>query len=216
MTAAFASTFERDLPLIREAQAGNVAARNELIMRWQGMLILHISRAVPNSDPYEHLGRAFLLCLRFVERFDPARGVAFSTYIGAHMPSLIRGSIWEEGGVCRRTPYRTLYRSSEKTKQLTCNASFPRSIERHGRNDSVMPFEAPQGPDVGDSLDAIDIIDEASHILTKQQAEAIRLRMKGLTLGQIGVVMGCSRQRCSQILLQATEILRQFGEQLSA
>lgn len=69
-----------DYPLIRRAQAGDVAARNALIEKHMGFLYSMILRHIPNADPKEYIGACVIKFQYAIGLFDCERGNSLLTY----------------------------------------------------------------------------------------------------------------------------------------
>ena len=68
--------------LITLAQSGDVAARQALVMNVLFLVMSLASKRVREGDRREYWGQAAIQIDRAIDRFDPARGVKFSSYAG--------------------------------------------------------------------------------------------------------------------------------------
>ena len=204
------NTFDRELPLIQSARAGNVAARNELIMQWKPLLIKCIMKAVPRGEPEAYLGAAFILCLRFVDLYDPAHGCTFATYMGRHMPSLIRSEVWDEGGAARRPKLRSMKVVKTYAENIR-KLKRPASVERGGRDGEPLPL-ASRKADVDDFLERekqLIEIEAALATLDPKTAAMVRLRIQGRTHGEIGQGFGL---RHGAVSVRLSKAFRKIAE----
>jgi len=72
--------------LIRQAQAGSIPARNQLIEENMGLIRNTINKLrIKNTDPGEHLYAATQAFIRCIKSFDPDKGFSLSTYASRSM-----------------------------------------------------------------------------------------------------------------------------------
>ena len=74
-------TREHHNALVRQAQAGSIQARNQLIEENKPLLMSVILKMrIPRTEPEDHLAPAVEAFIRCINAFDPDKGFSLSTY----------------------------------------------------------------------------------------------------------------------------------------
>jgi len=218
------------------AETGDIALRNELVVQNQGLAIAFARRYRDRGVPQEDLEQiAFEALVRAVDRFDPLRGLRFSTFaartIEGELKQYFRDRTWA-------------VRVPRSTRQLTgaVRAAGDSLTQRLGRSPTPAEIAAELGLDLADvtlvfeasaayrseSIDSLvgddplpsqagDLDEVDARVIMPRLLEAlpaadgvvIELRFfEGLTQSQIAERIGVSQMQVSRIMSRALARLR--------
>lgn len=142
---------------------------------------------------------AFLALLDAVERFDPAAGYAFITFLG----NSIKAAFTQAAGL------RT---KREQMDPLSSALSLDVPVTEDGDEGLGDFIEDPQAVQAFEDIEGLDLheaIESAIHKLPENQQAVIRCRYyRGLTTEQTGQVLGISRSAVKQAEEKALRVLR--------
>lgn len=193
-----------DLELIARAQAGDTHARNALILRHLGfvhMLIARVCKRAKFKQPYDELVAVavakFVQCIML---FDPSHGVKITTYSGLGIEQEVQKAINRDSPITR--PYN-----------VPDNPQHMPAWERAGRPSVDMhePKHAPLMPSIaGDGFARLeheerkDIVRWAfDQLNVREKSVMVMRKVDGMTLQEVGAVLGCTRERVRQIEVKA-------------
>lgn len=204
-----------DNELIARAQAGDIEARNQLIMRHIGylhMLVRRVLRTHRRIDASEELiGVAIESFGRAIMQFDPARGAKITSMASKGIISQLNRALWADSPITRPGQWPTnadnvdaWKRAGHHTVELVMKGDGARSLERLGCS----------GEEAYARLDheerrllarwAIEQLDERS-----RQVIVMR-NVEQLTLAEVGTVLGVCKERVRQIESKAIERMREL------
>jgi len=167
---------------------GSTEARNRIVEENLG-LCYYVAvrlrhRAPPGLDVDDLVAAGVFGLMRAVERFDPSRGVKFSTYAVKAISSHIRREIlrWRE------LPAKPTGEPEEWPSRIAVDpADF--DMHRHGRE-----------PDPADQVEAADLHHHAMRRMSPRERTIAQLRYAdGMTLRATGDELGVTRERVRQI-----------------
>lgn len=222
-----------DPRFIEYARRGDAALRDELILDNQGLAIAFARRYRDRGVPFDDLRQTALEALvRAVDRFDPDRGLRFSTYAGrtidGELKQYFRDRTWDVKVPRSARQLATTVRSVTEslTQQLgraPTAAEIAATIEI-AVADVVLALEASAAAraepvddqwDVGVvelDFDRIDASITAPQLLARlpdDERRVVALRFfEGKTQSEIAEVLGVSQMQISRILQRALRRLR--------
>lgn len=176
-----------DRALIRRAQRGDVAARNQLIEENTGFIVTMIQKATGRRNEWEdYLAVSVEAYIRAVAGFDFGVGACLNTYAG-----------------------QAIYREVQKHRKR--NARHAHDYVQISDELPVLDYRRRED---ADTRDIISVVRQQVESLTLPQRIVINGRMQGLTLQRIGRMMGLSCERVRQIEADAHEQMREPLESL--
>lgn len=194
-----AHTREHQAALVRQAQAGSIQARNQLIEENIGLLYSVINGMnLPRSDADEHLSVAVETFIRCINAFDPDKGYALSTYSARSIQLEVYRQYNSNKGPVRvpemdkrsNASRREFARIAHSTKRI--HADMPLAAKAPSNE----PREQ-QGKLWAWVADLPDI-----------QREIIQHRLNGLERPQIASVMGLTQMQVKAQMKSAVQMLR--------
>jgi RNA polymerase sigma-B factor len=219
-----------DQRLMRRHQNGDSHAREELIERYMPLarsLALRYRRA---SEPLDDLVQvASVGLVKAVDRWDPERGLAFSSYavptILGELRRYFRDATWD---VRPARDLQELCLAVEEAREKLWG-ELGRSQATEGR--SARSLDAPVHEEEGDSASAGDLIgtedaeyerveagvtiERMTGILDDRAREILRLRFQDdLLQSEIAEHVGCSQMHVSRIIRSSLERLYAYGSGL--
>lgn len=212
------SAIEHDNILLRftlgDVRAGDVLVtmHEKLIMH---CLVTPRIRKQPHLDAEELLQEGRIELLQWAKRFDPARGVAFATYIGkcilhaTRAPNSGRGLVYVPEWLRRSTDEGRAVSAVTKMVWIhdAVDGKRERTFEDLLADDAPTPEDATIRDD--DAAKASALISDALNMLTPTQREVIQRRaFDGQTLEDIGTKLCLSRERIRQIETEALAKMR--------
>lgn len=165
--------------------------------------------AKKNGTEYDDVFQdASLGFLRAVEKWRPAKGANFLTYVGPWLHAFARRCEMshDRTGKTVRAPHRVAANRVSLDGELTTHGELT-----HGRQKSFHETLLGVEPEQLDFLEALDrrnAVHAAVRALPKPEREIMRMRLDGQTLWQIGEARDRSRERIRQVELQACTRLR--------
>ncbi|MFN3214861.1 MAG: sigma-70 family RNA polymerase sigma factor [Acidimicrobiales bacterium] len=218
------------------AETGDIELRNELVVQNQGLAIAFARRYRDRGVPDEDLDQiAFEALVRAVDRFDPHRGLRFSTFaartIEGELKQYFRDRTWAVH-VPRRTRQLTgaVRSAGESLSQRLGRAPTPAEIAAElglDLADVTLAFEAsaayrsepmdavagddPQPSLAGefDTVEARVLMPRLLESLAADDRVVVELRFfDGLTQSQIAARIGVSQMQVSRIMRRALAQLR--------
>ncbi|MEO0492361.1 MAG: sigma-70 family RNA polymerase sigma factor [Actinomycetota bacterium] len=218
-----------DERFIRYAETGDEALRNELVLEHQG-LALAFARRYARSGPDEDLEQIALEALiRAIERFEPDRGLRFSTYAARVIDGRLKQHFRDDGWDVRvpRSLKQLTVAVRSTTDELTASlgrAPSPAELaERLGVtvDQIALALDAANAhradaldtdPSVDETWAVVDagiVIPELLEQLPDQERTVVALRFYGeLSQTQIAERVGVSQMQVSRLLRRALERLR--------
>jgi RNA polymerase sigma factor (sigma-70 family) len=212
---------EEERALIARAQAGDLAARNELVERHFPLIFQHTRRAKRwGFSVEESIGVAVQAFIYVLGIFDLARGVRLSTYAVPVIRHQVSAWCFEHTGSLRVTRayagkkredvpnhIRTLVAAAKKPS-ISIDATAATSKGEAGRTiaETIADREAPPSPLEG--LPSVGKLRRAIALLEPRQREIMRRRLRGEILQEVGDALGVTKERVRQIELQAKERLK--------
>ena len=215
----------RDRLLFRRYRdADDPVDRDELVRRFMPLARQLAARYAGGGEPYDDLLQVACLALvRAIDRFDPDRGVAFSSFA---VPT-IRGEIkrhYRDRTWVVRVP-------RELAERLNVSESAVHQAVLAGHAHSAMSLEVPRGEDdaeltLGETIQChergYDVADARASLdwllgtLCRRDREVLRLRFEeDLTQREIGLRIGVSQMHVSRIIRGAIEELGETAERLA-
>jgi RNA polymerase sigma-B factor len=141
---------ETEAGLVRRFQAGDQAARDELVHRYLPLARRLAARYRHSSEPFEDLAQvASLALVKAVHRFDPDRGATLSTYA---VPTIV-GELkrhFRDRGWAVRMPRELQERGAKLSRTIDLLAN------RLGRSPSVAEVADRLGLDLEQALEAME------------------------------------------------------------
>ncbi len=202
-------TREDDARLARLAQAGDMEARDALVLGHWGFVVMVAKRYRRSAIPLEDLvNEGVAGMLRALETFDPDRGLRFCTYAGFWVRQTIRRAIAHKArlvrvpGWARAAPERV--------------ASLDAPLPEEGSLGDLFEGRAPSPVEEAHDSEYSEAIDATLARLRPREAQVLRLRF-GLadgrehTLEEIGRILRVTRERARQIQFRALARLRLRG-----
>jgi len=188
------TTNDRNVALIIRAQAGDVAARNEVIEINMPLIRKMIDKATRARGQFEeHLAIATMAMVRTIESFDPSRGYAFSTYACSAIIRAVRESI-VAGKVISPKRYENLKRCPVVVSGEALHFDRP-------RKDST--------PNQYAKLEASTIFQK----FTEREKKIVVLWLRGETLECMGDAIDVTKERARQLLEKALgRVRRQLSD----
>ena len=172
-------------------------ARNELVEKHLGLAYFYARKFCASNMEYEDLVQEGMIGLMdAAERFDPARGVKFSTYAMWHIRKTIMEAIRSKNDIVR-TPRRH--------KSKSCM-----TLENAAR----MADTSPPPDEILEAQEEVAAVHRCIQRLPSREAIVVRLRhginTEKMTLKKVGHILGVSPERVRQIQAGAEEKLRDF------
>lgn len=204
---------DAELELIRRAQAGDIAARNELV---EGLLPFVMCqarlrhRSGPRADLTDSFQAGCLGVLRAIESFNPAKGCRLITYAGAHIHRAIENHRLDNlaGAHVPRGSYSSPSMSPETRTKIKLLASQHSTTELHwlpsktqGPQDEAAEREEERGEHLVAMRRAILALEDRLRLV-------VEARLRGMTFREIAATMGITRQRAHQLFAEAQARLR--------
>ncbi len=210
----FKQTGPPDAELAVKAQAGDIEARNQLIMRHIGYLHMLVRRVLSThrrSDASEEL-----ICVaiesfaRAIKQYDPSRGAKITSMASKGIMSQLNRALWADSPITRPGAWppnaenvEAWKRAGHQTVELVMKGDA-RALERVGCS----------GEEAYERLEheerrllarwAIEQLDERS------QAVIVMRNVEQLTLKEVGAVLGLSKERVRQIEDRAIDRMREL------
>lgn len=183
--------------LITKAQAGDAAARKELVQRNLGLIYKFTAKRVGWGRANEFVSYGVEGFLRAVDRFDASRGCALSTYASVGVWNAVRTVAHRELVIAGRIAF-----------------SFDNTSKGRAGNGDQYARQEPADPrsQTGyceDYSEEVACLTEGIRALPKRLAHIIRERMAGKTLRQVGKLIGRTAECVRQRELQAHKFLRE-------
>jgi len=227
-------------PRFREfALTGDQDLRNELIVDNQGLARAFASRYHHRGVTPEDLNQIALEALvRAVDRFDPARGLKFSTYaartIEGSLRQYFRDRTWDTNvSRTHRQLIPAIRGATEVLTQRLARSPTPSEIASQlgvELTDVTLALDAASGYNAGplvpgqepssisdagfDAVDARATVPVLLDVLTDVERQAVELRFyDGLTQDEIANRLGVSQMQVSRLLRRALERVRLNAEQ---
>lgn len=213
---------EEQLELVRRYQAGDESARDELITRNAGLVATIAGLRGGNADFQEDLRQEGVFGLmKAVERFDPSRGVTFSTYASYWIRQAIKAYLLDRSKLVREPRYLAAkwargHRYAELAKR-TRRPVESLDVTGEGGGPTRLELLPSREADPCESVDDADAIGRALRLvdgLLDVDRDVIRSRF-GLdgrereTLREIGERRGITRERVRQIEGRAIKTLQE-------
>lgn len=195
-----------DYPLIRRAQAGDIAARNQLIEKHMGFLYSMILKHLPDVEPDEYIGACVIKFEYVIGLFDCARGTSLLTY--AHRA--IFEALMEEIRTNRmiRVPRRNAH-ISDRSREMGNRASKCRLVGEHADWQLVDSDNDPAS--IFAKQSEIDDAMEAVAELPPSVSSTIIRRVNGMTSARIAAL---DRRTPQCISLRELDGLRKVRDRL--
>ncbi len=211
--------------LVKKAQAGNIAARNEVVLRNLGLVGRMAGRkqSYNNSVPYEdRFQQGVLGLIRSVKTFDTESGFAFSTYAMKWIQQSINRYIDDTKYVVRHP----VYLSQMQSKYNNLVAEHPNETEDFyarliARQKGISVAGVITGVRTKQSITHLDAEDEEGNLrfqlgvmdenikyfnvdkllscLSYQERFILLSRIEGVTLSMLGDELALSRERIRQL-----------------
>ena len=207
-------THDESLALIRDAQAGSIAARNRLIESNMGLIRTQTARACRNRTN-EFLSHGVEGFIGAVKKFDATLGMRLSTFAAAYVWGYVKRATDENAlirvprGPCNR-PGGQFAEQAERAGRVM-SIDLATSGSRYGGGRSTEWVKADTLADTDDcdeAAEAREFVTDCLARMPKRYAEIIRDRMQGQTLDGIGKRFGLSRERVRQLEHRAHRMIR--------
>lgn len=198
----------QEVRLIEAAQAGDLAARNELIERHYGMICWHTIKTVGSEFADDYYALAVEAAIDAAAKFDTKRPVRFMTYAGQAIwrrvyrqfitSGIIRKPVRPENGTTRRSA----------ASRHMASLDAPRGHDDHATLYSFIRGEETRWIETEHHRHELEQLRFAISELGEQMTAVVQLRLEGLTQQQVGLELGVSHQRVQQIEVEAMAVLR--------
>lgn len=191
-----------DEELIARAQAGGpgaIEARNALIVRHMGFIVMVIRRSVPHHRNHEELiGLAVEAYIRSIELYDPKFGTKLNTYAGNAIYRLLARA-WLRDSLVRRPLQRAETRRDEYQRVF-------------GQLRSLVDVAAPE-PKEAAAWSHREIMAAMDRLLDERARRILLARtIGGQGLREVAAVEGISRERVRRIEARAKRVVREALE----
>jgi RNA polymerase sigma factor (sigma-70 family) len=221
--------------LIRKAQAGDIAARDRILLSNSGFRLRAAKRYRLRStycifNTYDLAGEALLGEIEAIKRFDLSRDTAYLTYAGYWIHQAMQHAIRDGNDLIRRPQHiRTLLSKASQLEALgKTDAEIDEALEitpalkvlmEHARKCSCVHDKGDFMDDVAwgsdddgaiDRSELIQAVREAIAGLSERSRLVIERRMRGDLLVVIGEDLGVTRERVRQIELAAERAIRNY------
>jgi len=199
-TTTTESKQSRNNRLVRRAQAGDIAARNELIEANYGLILSAVNGpTLYGADRDAYISYATEAFIRCVKSFNPDKGIHLSTYVCGSMRKEIYRAYHCERGVIS-TPELGRKRTTLECWEAAARAKVTQAVP--------MALAAPteRTADRSGQMLLWSYIDA----LEPSQREVVTDLMRGHKQHQIAERLGVSRGRVQQLKAQAFDTLRQL------
>lgn len=198
-----------DLELVMQAQRGSEQARNDLILRHFGLVHTCVRRAcqIMNrpGDPNEMISHGVEAMVRAIGLFDPSHGVKLMTYAGRAIESHVCRAIGKDAPISRP---QNLPISDENKHAWQRAGRAP--VDVHAPELRHLHPETPS--DAGESIEREErrrLVRWALEQLDERERNVILMRnVEGMTLAEVGSVLGVGKERVRQIEAKAMERIR--------
>jgi len=209
-------TKKEEAALVLLAQAGDTAARNQLVERNYRFIYSETVKFVNRYRIYtadELVGHAAEAYMRAIVGFDVSKGFRLNTYAGQSIWRALKNSISDVRSTVR-VPRSTQQNHSrgdcnpELTKQIECALRPTVSLSYasdEGEPSSFVPFVMPPADDGSEESEQLRA---ALPALNERQRAVIEGLIAGLRETEIAAKLGCTPQRVWQLKFDATGILR--------
>jgi RNA polymerase sigma-B factor len=214
-----------DRALLERAHAGDQAAREQLVQRFLPLARQLARRYQRGGEPLDDLIQvASLGLLKAIDRFDPSRETAFSSFA---VPTIL-GELkrhFRDKGWSVRVP-RDLQELAVKVERLTeqvleareaagayraVSLDRPRDDDEEG--DGIGVAFGIEDPGFGEAEDAA-TVQRLMRALSDREREVLKLRFQeDLTQAEIGARIGVSQMHVSRIIRQAIVRLREAARE---
>jgi RNA polymerase sigma factor (sigma-70 family) len=200
------TTRKPDIELIHAAQAGDLAARDELLERHKGFIWLMVRKAIGpgprqiDAEQYYSLG--VMTAIRSIKRFDQTKATSLLTYMGVGISRDVR----------RELMHDTTIRRSVRPRGLI--AANHEAWKRTGRGAELVEAYMAVDPRSRECVESVDDRDARSAMVRAMEdlpptcRRVLEERLKGRTFKDIGQEIGVVRERVRQIELEAIEALQ--------
>lgn len=171
--------------------------RNKLVEANIGLATFFADRYQASRMEYEDLVQeAYMGLIDAADRYDPDRGIKFSTYAHWHIKKKIMDAIHNRNEIVR-TPRR---RPSH-----VCGTLDEARVAK-------MPDQAPHASEAMDEADMVAAVRDCIKRLPSREAIVVRLRRgvntEAMTLAKVGDILGVTAERVRQIQKSGEEKLR--------
>lgn len=211
-------TKEREYELIVKAQKGDVSARDALLEAHKNFIWLQAIRQQPMVNGHETgdiANEIWVAMTEAIRKFDVSHGVRFLTYAGWYVTKAINKCQEINGAV--RYPRATTKKAAERrgfnvnrpVLSLDAADMADRLSETPIHTLSSTPYpvnDLEQADDIAKLQKCLDCLSERKRYILLQRAA-------GLVFGDIGSVLGITRERVRQIELSAMAELRSLFNQ---
>jgi RNA polymerase sigma factor (sigma-70 family) len=183
-------------------QRGEVERHLDLAHYWASRC-----RTARRMDPDDRLQVAFLGLMRAVVRFDPGRGIQFSTYASHCILRQLSRAARSDGMI--KVPYQAT-RPDHHPGLAAAGVRAHRvySLARPGRDDRPYDPASPADDHAAEVAERVAAVREAIEALPARLWYVVRERLRCRTLASIAQDMGVGRQRAQQLEVQSHEMLR--------
>ena len=199
---------ERELELIRLAQAGDNGAQAALLEQFQPMLHKLAKKVRHSTDEEDMLQNAAIAFLEAVQKFDPARGARLMTFCYWKIPHAL--SLDARRDLLVRAPSSYTANHSEAVARVYRGAA---SLDFRPDGDTSMAEFLEDDSDLFESVagrEHLALLDENIERLPERLRLIVRGRLAGKTLQEIGDELGITKTRVGQLEQRAHEILRRL------
>lgn len=188
---------EEDAALVAKAQAGDIAARTELVnrhVRFIWKMASNFARKRRNCRPEDVVGAATEAFIKAIEKFDTSYGTRLTTYAGRGCINTMN-RYWFHATQIVRVPATALLEDStrEKAQRALCN------IQQADDATRGMPVYIHNDAADEDRERELQYAREAMAELDLRTQEVIALRLDGAILAKIGAKFGITKERARQI-----------------
>jgi RNA polymerase sigma factor (sigma-70 family) len=205
-------------------QAFSISTRNALVAKNAG-LVRAVVRSVgvePSAAIYDDCVQEGMVGLcKAAERFDPTRGVAFSTFAWQRIAGCVKECLCRTGVVSE--PVRRVSRRAAAHARGEAVEPHPGVLPFHGETSSAMALpECMIERDVEDELigrldaaavpEAVGVIGE----LSDDERDVLRAALDGATISRYATERRRDRERVGAMLRQATQTITDWASETGA
>ncbi|TIC88523.1 FliA/WhiG family RNA polymerase sigma factor [Nocardioides sp. GY 10113] len=219
-------------------RTGSAEVRNQLVLRYAPLVKYTAGRVraelPPNVDSADLVSEGVIGLMDAIDKFDPARGIDFKAYAVTRIRGAIVDSIRAADWVPRsvRGRQRDIDRATEELRQrlartpTDCDVAAELGITvaelraSRARPTAVAPAATEDLAGIGDLGPHLDDLFEDEDTRAELMVAVARLPerdqivialyfFEGFTLGEIGVILGVTESRVSQLRSRAMRALRE-------